>query len=100
MEVSRNQDFDTMHTAGIKALQIIPLIENQSCYDNVMSQYDWLGGISNILFSTKTMCFLKTSSCQLYQSMYTNSLGATTAFLFDKTTAIMHILELIYQYTQ
>ena len=66
MEVSRNQDFtivcldfDTMHTAGIKALQIIPLIEKQSCYDNAMSQYDWLGGISKYFIQYKNNMLLK-----------------------------------------
>ena len=57
MEVSRNQDFtivcldfDTTHTA---------LIENQSCYDNVMSQYDWLGGISKYFIQYKNNVLLK-----------------------------------------
>ena len=55
--------------------------------------------LAKTLFSSKTVCYSQTRSSQLCQSMYTKSLGAITAFLFDKTAATIHILELIYQYT-
>lgn len=67
MEVSRNQDstvvcldFDTKYTAGMRALQIAtPLIENQSCYDNIKSQYDWPSGNSKNFTQYKNNLLLK-----------------------------------------